>query len=403
MFAIVNADIDPVTRPKIARGTIVVRTGRIAAVGRGVSVPARAERIDAKGRLVTPGFVDAHTHAGLAEDGLPGDADINERTDPVTPQLRAIDAFRPTDAALLEAAQSGVTAAFITPGSANVIGGMGSVVKTLGAGVAEQVVRLDAGLKMATGENPKRVYGEQKRMPSTRMGTAAVLRAALAKARTYAEKKRRHRRRKRPKDPFEIDLAMEVLVGLLAGKYPARCHAHRSIDMLTALRVSEEFGFDVVFEHATECRDVLPELVARKVPVVIGPTLGSRSKIELHQKGFESVPAAVEAGLTVAITADTDVTPLRFLNVYAALAIREGLKPTDALKCLTIHPATICGVADRIGSIARGRDADLVLWDGDPFDARTRPAAVWVTGRAVDMTLKPFRPWRQPNDERRIP
>ncbi len=393
MFAIVNADIDPVTRPRIARGTVLVRNGRIAAVGRNVKVPPKAERVDAAGRLLTPGFIDAHTHAGLTEDGMPGDADINEKTDPVTPQVRAIDAFRPTDAALLEAAQSGVTAAFITPGSANVIGGLGSVVKTLSATVARQIVKLDAGLKMATGENPKRVYGEQKKMPSTRMGTAAVLRAALTAAGVYVERKRRHRGRK-AKEPFEIDLGKEVLAGLLRRSYPARCHAHRSIDMLTAIRIAEEFGFEIVFEHATECRDILGELAARKIPVVIGPTLGSRVKIELHQKGFEAVPAAVGAGLLVAITADTDVTPLRYLNVYAALAIREGLAPADALRTVTINPARICGVADRLGSIARGKDADLVLWEADPFDARTRPAAVWITGEPVDMTLRPFSAWR---------
>ena len=395
MFAIVNAEVEPVTKQRISGGTVLVRDGRIAAAGRKVAIPAGAERIDAAGRLLTPGLIDAHTHAGLVEDGLPGDQDVNEKTDPVTPQVRAIDAFRPTDASLLEAAQSGVTCAFITPGSANVIGGMGAVVKTFAPDLARQLVRPDAGLKMAMGENPKRVYGEQKRMPSTRMGSAAVMRAALAAAKVYVGKRRAHRRkRSAAKEPFEIDLGKEVLAGLLARKYPARCHAHRSTDMLTGLRIAEEFGFVIVFEHATECRDILGELAARKIPLVIGPSFGSRSKVELLQKGFESVPAAVAAGLVVAITADTNVTPLRYLNVYAALAIREGLSAGNALKALTINPARICGVADRVGSIERGKDADLVLWDGDPFDARTRPAAVWINGEPVDLTLRPFGTWR---------
>jgi len=164
--------------------------------------------------------------------------------------------------------------------------------------------------------------------------------------------------------------------------------------MLTAIRIAEEFRFDLIFEHATECQDILPELARRKIPVVIGPTFGARTKIELQQKGFAAVVAAVRAGLLVAITADTDVTPLRYLNVYAALAIREGLDPADALRCLTIHPARICGVAERLGSIERGKDADLVLWEGDPFDVRTRPAAVWVGGEPVDLTIRPFTPWR---------
>jgi len=390
MFAIVNADVDPVTKARISRGTVVVRNGKIAAVGKGVSVPAKCRRIDAKGKLLTPGLIDPHTHAGLGEDGLPGDQDVNEKTDPVTPHVRAIDAFKPTDAALLEGAQAGVTSVFITPGSANVIGGLGAVVKTQADSINKQIVKLDAGLKMAMGENPKRVYGEQKRMPSTRMGTAAVMRQALVRAKTYVEKKRRHSRKKKTADPFEPDLANEALAGLLAGKYPSRCHAHRSIDMLTAIRIAEEFAFKLVFEHATECQDILDELVARKIPLVIGPTFVGRSKIELQHKSFAAVADAVAAGLTVAITADTGVTPLRYLNVYAAMAIREGLAETDALKALTINGAKICRVDRRIGSIEPGKDADLVLWQADPFDVRTGPAAVWIDGRQVDLTVEAF-------------
>jgi len=392
MFAIVNADIVAVSKPRISRGIVVVADGKIAAVGKNPSVPAGCEKIDAKGRLLTPGLVDPHTHAGLGEDGMPGDHDVNESTDPVTPQVRAIDAFRPSDAALLEGAQAGVTTVFITPGSANVIGGLGAVVKTMAPTIGGQIVKLDAGLKMATGENPKRVYGGQKKMPSTRMGAAAVMRQALTSAKVYAQKKRAHSRKKST-EPFDIDLGNEVLVGLLARKYPARCHAHRSIDMLMAIRIAEEFGFRLVFEHATECQEILPELAARKIPVVIGPSFTGRSKIELQHKTFASVPAAVAAGLKVAITADTGVTPLRYLNVYAALAIREGLEPDEAIKALTINAAEICGVADRVGSIRRGMDADLVLWADDPFDIRTRPDMVWIEGRSVDMTLKPFRRW----------
>jgi len=390
MFAIVNADVDPVVKARIARGTVVVKDGKIAAVGKRTAVPAKCRRIDAKGRLLTPGLIDPHTHAGLGEDGLPGDHDVNEGTNPVTPQVRAIDAFKPTDAALLEGAQAGVTTVFITPGSANVIGGLGAVVKTQAASMDEQIVKLDAGLKMAMGENPKRFYGEQKRMPSTRMGTAAVMRQALLKGKTYVEKKRRHRRKKRPCDPFEQDLANEAIAGLLSGKYPARCHAHRSIDMLTAIRISDEYGFKLVFEHATECQDILGELAKRRIPLVIGPTFTSRAKIELLHRSFAAVADAVTAGLTVAITADTGVTPLKYLNVYAAMAIREGLDPQEALKALTINGAKICGVNSRVGSIEPGKDADLVLWEADPFDVRTRPAAVWVEGNPVDLTVQAF-------------
>jgi imidazolonepropionase-like amidohydrolase len=389
MLAIVNADIDPVISPRIARGQVLMDGGKIRAVGKKLAIPARCPRYDAKGRLLTPGLMDAHSHAGLSEGGLPGDDDFNEKTDPVTPQVRAIDAFRPTDVALLEAAQAGVTSALIAPGSANVIGGMCAVVKTWGSSLASQIVRLDAGLKIAMGENPKKTYGELKRMPSTRMGSAAVMRQALISARTYIKKKAVHARSKKG-EPFEIDLAKEGLAGLLEGRYPARCHAHRSIDMLTALRIADEFGFSLVLEHATECGDILGELRARKVPVVIGPTMSARSKIELRHKNWATVRQAMEGGLLVAITSDSPVTPLEHLAIYAALSIREGLDAADALKMLTINPATICGVADRLGAIAKGKDADLVLWDGDPFDARTRPAMVWVSGLEVDMEEKAF-------------
>jgi imidazolonepropionase-like amidohydrolase len=392
MFAITNAVVDPVAHPRVEGATVLVKDGRIAAVGAKVRLPAEACCIDAGGRLLTPGLMDAHCHAGLAEDGMIGDSDVNEKTEPVTAQVRALDAFRPTDVALLEAAQSGVTSIFVTPGSANVICGLGAVVKTLGKSFDRQLVKPDAGLKMATGENPKRVYGGMNKMPSTRMGTAAVIRAALTRAQVYAQKKQRHAQKKASsKEPFELDCELEALAGLLAKRYPARCHAHRSVDMLTAMRLAEQFGFELVFEHATECEDILPELTARSIPVVIGPTLGSRGKIELHHKRFSTVAAAVDAGLTVAITADHSVTPLRYLNVYAALAIREGLDPQAALRCVTLNPARICGVDDRLGSIEKGKDADLVLWDGDPFDIRTKPAAVWINGEPVDLTIEPFR------------
>ena len=391
MFAIINALVEPVSGPRIPGGTVWVKDGRIAAVGPHARVPAGVRRIDARGRLLTPGLMDAHSHAGLWEDGMVNDSDVNEKSNPVTAQVRALDAFRPTDVALIEAAQSGVTSIFVTPGSANVICGLGAVVKTLAPTFAQQVVKADAGLKMATGENPKHAYDAKTIMPATRMGTAAVMRAVLTKARIYARKKALHAKKKGNKDPFETDCDMEVMADLLAGLFPARCHAHRSVDMLTTIRIAEEFGFRLIFEHATECEDILAELVTRKIPVVIGPTMGSRTKIELHHKRFATVAAAVKAGLLVAITSDHSVTPLRYLNVYTALAIREGLAPTEALKCITLNPAKICGVDKRLGSIEKGKDADLVLWESDPFDVRTKPAAVWINGNSVDLSIEPFR------------
>ena len=270
------------------------------------------------------------------------------------------------------------------------MGGMGAFVKTVAPSFREQIVKEDAGLKMATGENPK-VYGGD-RMPVSRMGVAAVMRDVFTRAGEYVGKKKAHAaKRGATKGPFEHDNNLEAVCGLLEGRYPARCHAHRSVDMLMIMRMAEEFNFGVVFEHATECEEIMPEIVARNIPVVIGPSLGSRSKTEVIYKSFGTVAAAVKAGLLVAITADHGVTPLRYLNVYAALAIREGVPRDEALKCITINPAKICGVDQRLGSIEPGKDADLVLWESDPFDVCSRPALVWIEGREVDLSVRHYR------------
>ncbi|HUT25831.1 MAG TPA: amidohydrolase [Sumerlaeia bacterium] len=385
-LALTNAEIETITKGRIAKGTILVRDGKIASVGKSVRIPKNAEVVDVKGRLVTPGLIEAHSHAGLAEDGFPSDADYNEMTDPVTPHLMAIDGFKPTDVAMLEAAESGVTTMFLTQGSANVFCGIGAIVKTWGTSFYDQVVNPAAGMKLATGENPKRVYGEKGKTPATRMAIAAIFRKTFTEARTYMEKKKVHaRKRSKSKDPFEVDLRLEAVARLLRGEFPARCHSHRSIDMLAFMRIAEEFKFRYCFEHATEAIDILDELKKRRVPVVIGPTMGGRSKVELHHRTFETVVRAVEAGLTVAVTSDHHVTPMKNLPVYAALAVRQGLPEKEALKTMTINPAKILEIETRLGSIEPGKEADLVVWSGDPLDVRSKPERVYIKGRLVDV------------------
>ncbi len=386
MLALTHAEIETITKGRIADGTILIDKGRIRAVGRAVKVPASAEVFDCGGRLVTPGFIEAHSHAGMAEDGHFHDADYNEMTDPVTPHLLAIDGFKPSDRALLEAAQAGVTTMYLTQGSANVFCGIGATIKTWAPSFDARIVNPQAGLKMAMGENPKRVYGSRNQRPGTRMAIAAVMRETFTAAGNYVQKRQAYDRKSakdRAKEPFAVDLKLAAVARLLAGELPARCHAHRSIDMLTFMRVADEFGFRYVFEHATEAIDILDALAQRQVPVVIGPTMGSRSKLELHNRSFETVVRAVEAGLTVAITTDHQVTPLQYLPVFAALAVRAGLSEADALRTLTIHPATILGLAKRLGSIERGKDADLVVWEGDPLDVRTRVHRSFIAGEPV--------------------
>jgi imidazolonepropionase-like amidohydrolase len=385
MLAFTNADIETITRGRIANGTVLIRDGKIASVGKSVRIPKRAEVFDLGGRLLTPGLIDAHSHAGMVEDGFPGDGDINETTDPITPHMLAIDGFKPTDLGMLEAAEAGVTTMYLTQGSANVIGGIGAVVKTWGTSFDDQVINPAAGMKMATGENPKRLYGTKGNQPGTRMAIAALLRKTFTDARNYAAKKRAHaRKRSRTKGPFATDLKLEAVCRLLKGEFPARCHSHRAIDMLTFMRIAEEYKFRYVFEHATEAIDILEELVAADIPLVIGPSMTVRSKVELHHKTFETIVRAVAVGLTVAVTADHYVTPMKNLPVYAALAVREGLSEADAMKVMTINPATILGLRKRLGSLERGKEADLVVWNGDPLDVRSRPDAVYIRGRLVD-------------------
>lgn len=390
-FALTNAIIETVTRGRIENGTVVVRSGKITAVGAKAHVPKDAEAIDVGGQVVTPGLIDAHSHAGMSEDSFRHDGDYNERTDPVTPHMLAIDGFKPGDFAMAEAAQAGVTTMYLSQGSANVFCGIGAIVKTWGESFYDQIVNPAAGMKMATGENPKRVYGSKDKAPSTRMAIAALMRQTFTAAINYRDKKAAHAGKNKGKknvEPFETDLKLEAVCRLLDGEFPARCHSHRAVDMLTFMRIAKEYKLRYVFEHATEAMLILDELAKANVPLVIGPSMADHYKVEVRRRQFGAVAKAVKAGLTVAITADHHVTPMKNLPVYAALAVREGLSNEDALKTMTINPAKILGIDDRLGSIERGKEADLIVWNGDPLDVRSKPEMVFFRGRKLDMTRR---------------
>jgi imidazolonepropionase-like amidohydrolase len=365
-----------------ARASVVIRDGKIAAVGERVRVPEGAETIDAQGKVVTPGFLDAHTHLGIHEEGLGSEGnDTNEMTDPVTAHVRALDAINPEELGLREAAAHGVTCAVVLPGSGNVVGGLGVAVKTYGRIVDRMVVRDPVGLKVAFGENPKRVYGGQKKMPSTRMGTAAVLREALTRAQTYLRKA--DLGRENPDKLPDRDLRLEALGLALRGEMPVLAHCHRMDDILTALRIAEEFGLRIVLEHATEAHRMADVLAERKAPCVVGPTFGARTKVETREKTFQTPGILARAGVPVAICSDHPVTPSAFLRLYAALAVSEGMDEADALRAITSWPAQIMGVAERVGSLEPGKDADLTIWSGDPLDIRSRAEQVFVDGVRV--------------------
>jgi len=348
--------------------------------------------------VVTPGLIDAHCHVGLFPDGIGWEhSDGNEMTDPITPHLRALDAVHPEDQAFKELVATGVTTVLTGPGSGNLIGGQWVCLKTVPKPSVEQMVLLEpAGMKMALGENPKRVYGEQKKAPSTRMGNAATLRTALVDAQNYLEKWRRYEAdlaqyqakveakdedAEEPKPP-ERDLQLEALGKVLRREMKARVHAHRADDMLTAIRIAEEFNLDLTLEHATEGYKIADILAEKGIPVTAGPIFFSREKYELKDMTPRNPGLMAKAGVKVAIQTD-EMSAVKYLTINAALAVREGMPEQEALKAITINPAEIIGVADRVGSLEVGKDADIVVFSGHPFDYRTVTELVLVDGQVA--------------------
>ncbi|HHY28972.1 MAG TPA: amidohydrolase [Desulfitobacterium dehalogenans] len=364
-------------------GSILVEGTQIKAIGENLVAPEGAEIIEAQDKLVLPGFIDAHCHVGLGEEIYQSEGDdLNEMTEPITPELRAIDGINPEDEGLRDARLGGVTAVFSTPGSGNVIGGTGVVLKTVGKVVDKMIVREPAGLKVAFGENPKMVYGgEQKKMPMTRMATAALLRQALVDAETYLEKLEQGI--EDPEKVPERDLGMESLIRVIKREIPLRAHAHRADDIMTAIRIAKEFNVDLVIEHCTEGHKIAEEIAEYGYPAVVGPSLINRAKVELKDKSFETPNVLTQAGVKVAIITDHPVTPIEQLPLCAALVARAGMDEEEALKAITINPAEIMGVDHRLGSLEVGKDADIVIWSEHPFVLKSHPETVIINGKII--------------------
>lgn len=379
--ALLNARIYTMAGEILEKGAILWEEGRILAVGENLDLPAETQAIDARGKTVVPGFIDAHTHLGILEEiyQVEGD-DLNEFTEPVTPEMRAIDAVNPYDRAFQDAVQGGITTVMTGPGSGNVISGTALVMKTAGQNLQEMVLVAQAGLKVAFGENPKRVYTEQKKMPTTRMGIAALLRQAFTDAQVYAAKKEKSQK---DGEVLERDLGLENLLLVLNGEIPLRAHAHRADDIMTAIRVADEFQVKIIIEHGTESHKLIPELAKRNIPVVLGPTLSSRSKVELAEITWQTAVRLSEAGILVALTTDHNVIPIQYLPVCASLAVKHGLREMEALKAITLNPARILKLDHRLGSLEAGKDADLVVMSGHPLDWRTRIEQVYINGKMV--------------------
>jgi len=383
MLHIINAHLKPITIPDIPCGEMLIDGGRIAAIGEKVNAPEGCEVFDAKGCLVTPGFIDAHTHIGLHEESVRWEgADYNEMSSPITPEMRAIDAINPRDEAFRVALSGGVTTAVTGPGSANVIGGTFTAIKLHGDNVDDMILREAVAMKIAMGENPKGCYGQQgKKAPVTRMAVAAMLRGTLAKAKKYAADIEAAKAEGKPA-PF--DFQMEAMLPVIRREIPLKAHAHRADDILTVLRVCREFDVDVTLDHVTEGHLIVDKLVEAGKPVLVGPSFGSKSKFELKEKSFETPGILAKAGLEVCIITDAPVIPLNYLPLCAGLAVREGLSEEDAWKAITINPAKVAGIADRVGSLEAGKDADFAVFEGDPLkDIQARAKQVFVSGQPV--------------------
>ena len=382
---IFNGVVHPVDAPVIPNGYVELEDDKIKGVGPMEALPKGCEgpSLDVKGGHIVPGFVDAHCHLGLFGDALKFEGDDgNEATNPCTPHVRAIDGVKPLDRCFQEAREGGVTTVLTGPGSANPISGQGIVIKTLGAWVDQMVLKAPATMKMALGENPKTVYNGRKETPTTRMGTASVIRTELARALEYMDRQDKADTEAGTNAPG-YDPRLEALIPVLRGELPVHIHAHRADDIATAVRICREYGLQFVVVHGTEGYRVTELLAAEGVGVITGPILTDRSKPELAGLTIENPARLAKAGVEIAICTDHPVTPIQYLPLCAAIAVRGGLEPEEALRAITLGGARLAGVAHRVGSLTPGKDADVVVTSGHPLEWTGSVEHVFINGIQV--------------------
>ena len=377
---------------EIENGILLYEDGRIRQVGKkdAVEIPSDAQVVDCSDKVLLPGLIDAHTHVGIHEEGEGWEGqDTNEMTDPLTPQVRGIDGINGADIGLQDAVSAGVTTVNAGPGSANVIGGKFVALKTAGSIIVDDLVLKEpTAMKMAMGENPKRVYNEKDKIPSTRVGVASVLRKALFEAKDYLERKESAVEEDKN---FTRDFQKEALIPVIQGELRAKIHAHRADDIVTAVRVAEEFDLRYSIDHCTEGHKVVDFLVKHGVDSIVGPSLSGRSKRELVERTFKTPCLLSEAGVQVAITTDSPVVPIQYLPLMAAFAVREGMEKKDALRAITINSARIADIDDRVGSLEEGKDADFIVSDGLPFTIENKVERVFIEGKEIDLETLPRR------------
>ena len=362
MLFITNAYIKPMAGNDIKSGSILVDdNGKISAIGTGLTAPTDATIIDAGSRLVTPGCVDAHSHIGMWEYGIGwAGSDGNESSDPITPQLRAIDAINPMDKTFALAIQGGVTSACTGPGSANIVGGTFAAIKLYGKRIDDMIIRHPVAMKCALGENPKSSYGKNGKAPKTRMSIAAMLRELLFKTKRYCEDK------EAGKNP-SFDMKLEAMIPVIKGEIPLKAHVHRADDIFTIIRIAKEFGLKLTLDHCTEGSLIAEELAQEGYPAFVGPSLGMPGKNENMKKSFDTPAVLHKAGIPVSIITDHNVIPQENLPLCAAWAVSAGLDMEEGWRAITVNPATYIGISDRVGTLEPGKDADIVIWTADPM------------------------------------
>ena len=376
MLLIQNGYLYTMEEEKPFYGDILIKGGKIERIADKITANPDMEVIDAKGLNVFPGFIDAHSHIGISEEKVSvlGDS-CNEGTNPVTPTMRAIDAINPMDSAFHNALAVGITGVMVGPGSANAIGGQFAFIKTCGRCIDDMIVLAPAAIKIAFGENPVTNYGTNGQMPATRMAIASLIREELHKAKQYFENP--------DKSLQDTEFTLECYRDLFEGKIPLKAHAHRADDIFTAIRIAKEYGLKLTLDHCTEGHLVSDEIVKSGFPAIVGPSLSSRSKYEVREMDFKTLGVLKNAGVTVAITCDHPVVRIQYLPLSAGIAAKEGLGEMGALRAITIDAAKISGVDKRLGSLKEGKDADIVIYEGNPLEIKGTALYTIVDGKIV--------------------
>ena len=377
MLIIKNGNIHTIAGKTLKNYDILIKNGKFFQIDSNIPlINKKAKIIDASGFDIYPGFIEAHCHIGISEEKIGSDGnDCNESTNPITPRLRAIDAINPMDSAFHCALAAGITTVMVGPGSSNVIGGQFACIKTDGRCIDNMIIKAPAAMKIALGENPKNTYGNNGNMPITRMGIASLIREELQNAMDYYMSKQQGG------ENFQVNNNYEPYVPLFLHEIPLKAHAHRLDDIYTAIRIAKEFNLLLTLDHCTEGHLNAKEIAKAGYPAIIGPSLASRNKIETENLDFKTPGILKKAGMRIAITTDHPVTRIQYLPLCAGLAAKEGLGKDAALRAITIDAAIILGISDRVGSIEVGKDADLVIYDGNPLEINSNAICTIVNGK----------------------